>query len=95
MIEYLYDAIRVTAGTHNVIAAKLKDDSENPITDNVILRIHLEDHKLIDVMGDLVDDTFFFTIPSEVTEGLHGRFTYCFLRNENEQLCFQKPIYFI
>ena len=94
MIEYLFDAIRATAGSDNIIAAKVSDELGNPVTSDVVLRIHLNDGKMIDVIGDPVNDTLYFSIPASVTEGLKGRHSYC-VRHLDEQLCFMQPIYFV
>lgn len=93
MIEYLYDAIRVSAGTEAVISAKITDNLDYPITEDCRLVIHL-DNSMITVAGEYVDDTWYFTISADATKDLSGRYWYCF-RHEQEQLCFMQPIYFV
>jgi hypothetical protein len=41
MVEYLYDAIKVSAGSNAVISAKVSTDDGIPITEECKLIIHL------------------------------------------------------
>ena len=94
MIEYLYDAIRASAGTDITVSAKVTDDDGNPITEGCMFMLHTDEMLLVSVEGEYVEDTWFFTIPKEVTKGLHGRYRYC-ICTENDELCFKQPIYFV
>lgn len=93
MIEYLYDCIRATAGTTITIAARVVDNDDNAVTDDCMLLIHLDEQD-IHIHGELKEDTWYFTIPAETTEGINGRYWYC-VKHGDEQLCFKQPIYFI
>lgn len=93
MVEYLYDAIKVSAGSNAVISAKVSTDDGIPITEGCELIIHLN-HSHLAFAGEYVDDIWYFNIPASMTEALKGRYEYCFKHND-EQLCFKQPIYFV
>ena len=93
MIEYLYNAIRASAGTEVTISAKITDDNDIPITDECVLLVH-ENDKHIEVEGVYIENTWFFTIPAEVTAEMNGRYWYCF-KHGDVQLSFKQPIYFV
>lgn len=94
MIEYLYNAIRASAGTNLTIAANVIDESGNKITEDLELIIHLDDHKMLTVDGYFQQDMMLFEIPAAMTEGLEGKYWYC-IKHLDEQLCFKQPIYFV
>ena len=94
MIEYLYDAIRATAGSDIQIAAKVLDDLGQPIADECDLIIHLDDDYMLTIGGDYVEDTWVFAIPADFTKDLKGKYWYC-IKHNSEQLCFKQPIYFV
>jgi hypothetical protein len=91
MIEYLYDAIRATAGTDITIAAEVVEDNGDMITEGCKLVLHIDD-KMISFDGEYKDGIWEFTVPAEITNGLTGRFWYCIKRNDT-MLCFKQPIY--
>lgn len=91
-IEYLYDAIRATAGQDITISAVITDDNGEAITDACGLMFHDDENMLAKVDGELDGAEWIFTIPAEVTKGLTGRYWYCICRNETN-LCFKTPLY--
>jgi hypothetical protein len=46
------------------------------------------------IHGVYTDDTWYFTIPAELTKGRKGKHWYC-VCHEDTNLCFKQPIYFI
>lgn len=94
MIEYLYNAIRATAGTPIVITAIITDDAEIPIEEGCSLELHNDKELLETVAGSLNQETTLweFTLEPQVTAHLCGRFWYRIRHNE-EILCFKEPIY--
>lgn len=94
MIEYLYDAIRATAGSDIQIAARVLDDLGNPIVEGCEFILNIDDETMITVGGDYKDGIWTFPIPAEFTKGLKGRYWYC-MRHNDEQLCFMNAIYFV
>lgn len=94
MVEYLYNAIRATAGAENVITAKVTDDTGAPITAGVQLVLHISDNEMIAFEGEYLEETWMFPIPAEMTKDLKGRYWYC-VRHYTDQLCFKQPIYFV
>lgn len=94
MIEYIYDAIRVSSGTGFTIEAEVKTADNVLITDNVRLYISNGKKVIAKVDGDFYDDIWHFNVSEEATAGLEGRYFYC-IRKGNEPLCFREPIYFI
>lgn len=94
MVEYLYDAIRATAGVDVTIAAEVTDEIGNVITDGCSFVLHIDDNKMISITGECVEGIFAFTIPADITKDLKGRHWYC-VKHDDEQLCFKQPIYFV
>ncbi len=94
MVEYLYNAIRATAGSDATIMAHITDN-ESEITSGCGFMLHLDDSKVIMFDGTYGEDGFwYFTIPAETSKDLKGRYWYCFCQ-DNATLCFKQPIYFI
>jgi hypothetical protein len=94
MVEYLYDAIRATAGTDITIAAEATDELGNVITDGCSFVLHLDDNKMVSTTGDYFEGVWSFTIPADITKDLKGRYWYC-VKHYDSQLCFKQPIYFV
>ena len=95
MIEYLYNAIRATAGEAVIIAANITDDSGTVITDaKCKMALHDDLALITNVDGVFVNEAWEFTIPADITRGLSGRFWYS-ISAEDNALCFKQPIYFI
>ena len=95
MIEYLYDAIRATAGDRAGITANITDASGNYIENVCSLMLHNDEEMITSVKGEyLGEGDWYFEIPSSVTSGLKGRYFYCICEGSNK-LCFKTPIYFI
>lgn len=92
MIEYLYDAIRATAGLDIDIAANITDDEGAPITEGCSLMLSDENKKITMVNGVYDGELWSFNIPASATVGISGRYWYCIYHNDNT-LCFKKPIY--
>lgn len=94
MVEYLYDAIRVSSGHDATITAKVSDDDGNPITEGCELMVYDGDTLLFHIDGEYAEDTWFFTMPAEQSKGLNGRYWYC-ICIDSKDLCFKQPIYFL
>ena len=95
MIEYLYNAIRATAGDDIEIAAKVTSESGAAVTDHCHLSIFAEDGSTVTTInGSLVENVWQFTVPAAQTEGLKGRFWYC-ICTDDADLCFKQPIYLV
>lgn len=95
MIEYLYDAIRATAGEDIPIAAIIKDETGEAITENCHLMLYDDLMLLGTVDGLYVEDgEWGFVIPADLTDGRIGRYWYCICA-DNASLCFKQPIYLI
>jgi hypothetical protein len=94
MIEYLYDAIRASAGSDLAIAANITDKEGNPITENCNLYIHSDEEHLITAEAKYEEEQWLFSIPATATKNLRGRYWYCICQAEND-LCFKQPIYFV
>lgn len=94
MVEYLYDAIRATAGEDITITAEITDDSGEVITEGCAIKLW-EDEKLLgSIDGMLIDGLWNFTIPASATTGLNGRYWYSISHNDNS-LQFKQPAYLV
>ena len=93
MIEYIYDAIRASAGNDITIAAQITEDTGDCVTEGCVLVLHIGD-EMREYEGLVNDDMWEFTIPAKDTKGLNGRHWYCLKRN-GLMLCFKQPIYFV
>lgn len=94
MIEYLYNAIRATAGEDITIAAEITDNSGFCVNDGCALMLWDDEKLLTSVDGVLIDDLWNFTIPGDATSGLKGRYWYC-VCHYHSKLQFKEPIYFV
>lgn len=102
MVEYLYDAIRCSAGVDNMINAYITDDLAVPgnevITDGCEFVLHdgTTDKVIGKVIGNFDTElsVWEFVLPKELTEGLRGRYKYCIMR-DGQNLCFKQPIYIL
>lgn len=94
MIEYIYDAIRVSSGADFMVEAEVKTADNILITENVKMLISNGKKIVARIDGEFDGEIWRFNVPSEATEGFSGRYFYC-IRKGNEPLCFKEPIYFI
>jgi hypothetical protein len=95
LIEYVYNAIRATAGEDNYICAVITDDTGEAILDCYTHLMIYDDLSLIaTVDGSCIDGVWEFYLSPSITSGLQGRYWYCICA-DNESLCFKQPIYFI
>ena len=95
MIEYLYDAIRATAGEEISIAAKIVNDSGIPVDTGCHLNLYNDNEMIISVEGSYVEEAWQFTIPADVTTNLIGRYWYCICSETHNKLNFKQPIYLV
>lgn len=98
MIEYLYDAIRATAGSAIEIAAKITDDTGALITSGVHFMLfnyeNTETLMVVDGDYDSYEGIWRFTINPEATRGKCGHYWYC-ICYESNPLCFKSPFYLV
>lgn len=94
MIEYLYNAIRATAGEDIVITAEITDDSGECLAADCALMLWDKDNLITAASGELIDNIWYFTIPADTTTGLIGRYWYCICHNHSK-LQFKQPIYLV
>lgn len=97
MIEYLYNAIRATAGQEIIVCADITDEDGNLIKEDCHLTLFAPDREekvsIIDGIYNSTDNEWNFTIPAEVTKELRGRYWYS-ISHAGKSLCFKEPIYF-
>lgn len=88
MIEFLYDAIRLSYGEEIILQVCLYDDEDQEITEgNAVLQIGNKD-----IQGYYDDECWNFLIPSTI--GLKGRYFYRVIC-DNVVFNFDAPIYFV
>jgi hypothetical protein len=94
LIEYLYNAIRATAGEDIIITAKVADDSGAEVSGCAISLF--DNEQLITTIKGLFGDGFWqFIIPAAITAELKGRYWYCICDEDHKKLCFKEPIYLV
>ena len=93
MIEYLYDAIRATAGQDIGVSAIIENAGE-PVEEGCHIMLFDKDITLLEtVAGTYIGEGLWnFTIPAEATEGRRGRHWYR-ICTPVESLCFRQPLY--
>ena len=95
MIEYLYNAIRATAGEPITLAARITDDNGEAVTEQCNLNLYSDSEQLGHFAGVLVDGVWQFTIPAETTKGLVGRYWYCLCDSTHQKMQFKQPLYLV
>lgn len=95
MIEYLYNAIRATAGEDITISAKITDEIGEPISIGCHLNLYDDNGQIAKIDGECIDGLYEFTIPAETTTNLHGRYWYCMCDEKHIKLQFKQPIYLV
>ena len=93
MIEYLYNAVRATAGEPIEIMAIVTAEDGTAITKGCKLKFYTTG-EVTTVEGVFINDQWSFTISAEVTKGKSGRFWYSIEAN-GKSLCFMTPIYLV
>lgn len=93
MIEYLFNAVRATAGEPIEIWAIVTADDGTAITKGCKLTFYTAEEE-ITVEGEYINGQWSFTIPAEVTKGKNGRFWYS-IETEGRSICFKTPMYLI
>jgi hypothetical protein len=100
LIEYLYDAIRVSSGSEATITARITEEDGACITDLCQLMLFDGDEMVGCYDGELfsdealMEDLWLFTIPASDTAWYIGRYWYCVCCG-GKNLCFKTPIYFV
>lgn len=96
MVEYLYNAIRASAGHDITISAIVTNPAGEEITEDVVLILNDKDKEtvILEVKGTYSEEEWTFVIPAEITEGLYGRYWYC-IHYGDSNLCFKEPIYLV
>lgn len=88
MIEFIYDAIRLSYGEEIILQVRLYDDNDEEITEgNAVLEIGNKE-----ISGYYDDESWNFLIPSSI--GLKGRQFYRVVC-DNVVFNFDAPIYFV
>ena len=94
MIEYLYNAIRASAGRDLAITAQITDAEGNPVVEGCSLMLHSDEEHLVEAEGVYLGDQWLFEVPATATKNLMGRYGYCICQADND-VCFKQPIYFV
>lgn len=94
MIEYIGNAIRVTAGENACIVAKASDAMGTQL-EACMLCLFDDKSKLFVVDGVFNGTMWEFYIPGEATANMKGRYWYAVCDETDTSLCFKNPIYFM
>jgi hypothetical protein len=94
-LEYIYDAIRATAGEDTGISATILDDDGNPFETGCGLSLYDGDGERIGFIDGYYvgEGLWLFTIPAHMNYGLSGRYYYS-INQDGEDMNFKTPIYF-
>lgn len=95
MIEYLYNAVRATAGEDITITAKITNEAGDLVNDNCHLNFYSDKELIVTVEGSIMEELYQFTIPAEITTNLTGRYWYCICNDKHTKLNFKQPIYLV
>ena len=96
MIEYIYDAIKATAGEEIAIAAKITDETGKQACEACHLNIYDNDGNILATAeGVLYNGEWQFVVPAEKTTNLTGRYWYCICDEEHLKLNFKQPLYLV
>lgn len=95
MIEYIYNAIRATAGEDIPVTAKITDDAGECL-EGCMLCLFDKDSttKLTGVTGVTTEGLTQFVIKGADTAGLRGRYWYAVCDRNDNSISFKVPIYF-
>lgn len=96
MVEYLLNAIRITAGSNEAITAVALEEDGTPITEGCAFTLLDKDETVLArIEGEFVEASglWQFDIPAELTKDYCGRYWYRICAKDNP-LCFRQPIYF-
>ena len=95
MIEYIYDAIKASAGQPIGITAKITKEDSEEITKDCNLILYDDEKMLIRVDGVYLGNSIWqFEVPAETTQDLKGRYWYS-ISHEDSDLCFKQPLYLV
>lgn len=94
MVEYLYNAIRATAGQDIPVVAIITDENNAVVSEGCGLMLHDNETMIVKIDGAFDGEQWIFNIPANVTEGRHGRYWYCICHHDMN-LCFKQPIYLV
>ena len=95
MIEYLYDAIRATAGEDIVITARITEPDGSAYTTGAHLNLYDDENTMATLEGTYSGDVWSFTIPADLTKGLAGRYWYCICNPSHTKMQFKAPLYLV
>lgn len=94
MIEYIYDALKVTAGQGFTVGAQITDDDGELIRSGCYMTIYNDEEMFVKVNGIFDGTAWNFQVPAEAVQGLEGRFWYC-ISHLGSDISFKQPLYFM
>lgn len=94
MVEYLYDAIRASAGDEVSLGAVISDATGEEDCLLYLYNDAKEEFFCSEGLFDVENGYWGFTIPSSITQTLSGRYWYC-ICDRGTTLQFKQPIYFV
>jgi hypothetical protein len=96
LIEYIYDAIKATAGEDIPIIMEVRNPEGELVTEGCGISIHCTEDQVCRVDGvyDADGQVWKFVIPGEATKGHTGRHYYCVCKADGT-LNFKTPIYLV
>ena len=93
MVEYIYDAIKATAGENASIVAKITNYDGSNI-ERCDMYIFDNNSEIFSVAGSFDGELWTFNISGQLTDGLKGRYWYE-INNGGYSISFKQPIYFV
>lgn len=96
MIDYIFDAIRATAGEDIEVNAFITDEEDNLVSAGCCFVLFGKDgDKFFECQGTCGGDNLWcFTIPAEETKGLKGRYWYS-VYEDGKAISFFKPFWLV
>ena len=94
MVEYIFNAIKATAGEDITIAAEITDPDGEMLVAGCRLKLSTDDVEIAIVDGYFSEDSWVFIVPAIFTERLKGRCWYTILYGD-VSISHPEPIYLV
>lgn len=92
MVEYLYDAVKATAGEVIAVSTRITDDEGNVNSSGCVIEVYKDDTQISTTPGELSGEEYSFNIPAIIET---GRYFYLIKDLEGNSFEFKQPLYLV